>query len=97
MRLFRRNQKLHPPRKLPAGCFSVDRAGTVLASTLPHSFPARNMQAISEVVLAIFRSAPRHGLQLSELNLRYETLIITARELRGGAIVFLTPRENLLS
>jgi len=97
MKLFRRTQNPRSPSRLPAGSFSVDRVGTILASTLPHSFPERNLLAIAEVVLSIFHSAPQHGMPLFELNLRYETLIITARELRGGAVVFLTPRDNFLS
>jgi hypothetical protein len=95
MNFFRRARNKLPPSRLPTGCFSVDRAGNILASTLPHNFPACNLHAIAEVVLSVFRSAPQHGVPLSELNLRYETLTITAHELRGGAMVFLKPRENL--
>ena len=97
MRLFRRGQTLRSPNNLPKGCFSVDRTGMILASTLPHDFPERNLDAIAEVVLSVFRSAPQHGSPLCELNLDYEALIIKALELRGGAIVFLMPKENLLS
>ncbi len=97
MRLFRRGQNHRSPDKLPTGCFSVDRNGIILASTLPYSFPERNLEAIAEVVLSVFRGAPQHGSPLSELNFHYEALVIKALELRGGAIVFLTPRENLLS
>ncbi len=98
MRLFRRGQNiLSNNDKLPAGCFSVDRTGIILASTLPISFPEQQLDAIAEVVLSVFRRGSQSGSPLSELSLHFDALIIKALELRGGAIVFLTPREDLLS
>src|SRR5438046_4723868 len=79
-------------RRLPAGSFTIDRAGRVLASTLPQSFPASVIQEVGERILATFRSAEAAQLPLSEFVAEYSPLKLTARELRGGAIVFLTPR-----
>ena len=77
--------------KLAAGSFTVDAQGRVLASTLPYSFPASHLDEISSTVLTIFRDARKAELPLSEIIVRYSGMKITARELRGGAIVFLKP------
>jgi hypothetical protein len=42
-------------------------------------------------ILAIFKGAASVRLPFSELRLRYEAFNITAREMRGGAIIFLSP------
>ena len=78
--------------KLPSGSFTVGPSGHVLASTLPHSFPQAAMGEISSTVLAIFRDAQEAALPLSEIVVRYGGFKITARELRGGAIIFLQPK-----
>jgi hypothetical protein len=75
-----------------SGSFTVDREGTVVISTLPSSFPGELIDEIAHEVLATFRGAETASLPLSELNVNYPSLQITARELRGGAIVFLTPK-----
>ena len=78
--------------RLPAGSFTLDRDGRVLASTLPQTFPAALMTEIGQQVLAAFRLAKATHLPLSELVAEYSSLKLTARELRGGAIIFLSPR-----
>ena len=77
--------------RLPSGSFSVDSKGTVLSGTLPSSFPAGLVQDIGQQVLSAFREAVAAQLPLSELIIHYPSLKITAREMRGGAIVFLSP------
>jgi len=77
---------------LPRGSFTVDRQGRILISTLPQLFPAAIVKDISEQVLAAFRAAQAAKSPLTELIVRYSTLKLTARELRGGAIVFLVPQ-----
>jgi len=79
--------------KLPAGSFTVDRNGGVLVGTLPSTFPTALMTEIGREVLDAFRGAESAQLPLSELIMSYPTLRITARDLRGGAIVFLAPRS----
>jgi len=81
-----------PLLKLPSGGFTVDRTGCVLISTLPSSFPAELANQIAQDALAAFRSAAAAQLPLSELIISYPSLKITARELRGGAVVFLSPK-----
>ena len=78
--------------RLPSGSFTVDREGTVLIGTLPSSFPADLAQHIAGQVLAAFREADAAQLPLSVLVITYPTLKITAREMRGGAILFLAPK-----
>lgn len=77
---------------LPSGSFTVDALGRVLASTLPNTFSAAHVFEISSTVLGIFSSARHASLPLSELIIRYGGFKITARELRGGAIIFLKPK-----
>ena len=80
--------------RLPSGSFSVDRHGTVLAGTLPASFPRDLIHALAEQVLATFRDAASAQLPLSEVIINYPSLQVTARELRGGAIIFLAPKAS---
>jgi len=80
--------------KLPFGSFSVDREGCVVIGTLPSSFPENLVQDIATEVLACFRTAQAAQLPLSELIINYPSLKITARELRGGAVVFLAPKSS---
>jgi hypothetical protein len=78
--------------KLPSGSFTIDCEGRVLVGTLPSSFPHALVAEIAQEVLATFRGAEAAQLPLSELIIDYPSLKITARELRGGALVFLSPR-----
>jgi len=77
---------------LPGGSFTVDREGRILASTLPRAFPEASVREIGVRVLTAFRSAQAAHMPLSEVIVRYASLKLTARELRGGAIIFLAPQ-----
>jgi hypothetical protein len=78
--------------RLPSGSFTVDREGRVLMGTLPSSFPAELVGEIAQEVLTAFRDANAAELPLSEMVISYPSLKISARELRGGAIIFLAPK-----
>jgi hypothetical protein len=78
--------------RLPAGSFTVDRDGRVLTDTLPSSFPARLVGQIAQQIRAAFSEAAAAQLPLSELIIHYPSFKISARELRGGAIVYLAPK-----
>jgi hypothetical protein len=78
--------------RLPSGSFTVDRDGRVLTGTLPSSFPAGLVKEIARQVRATFSEAAAAQLPLAELVINYPSLKISARELRGGAIIFLSPR-----
>ena len=78
--------------RLPSGSFTVDREGCVLTATLPSSFPASLVKDIAQQVRTAFGAAAAAQLPLTELIINYPSLKIAARELRGGAIVFLSPK-----
>ena len=78
---------------LPSGSFTLDREGQVMTSTLPQSFPAAEIRDIGRTVLTAFRHAREAQLPLSEIIVHYAALKLLARELRGGAIVFLMPHS----
>ena len=78
--------------RLPSGSFTVDREGCVLMGTLPSSFPVSLVKDIARQVLGAFGEAADAQLPLAELVINYPSLKITARELRGGAVIFLSPR-----
>ena len=89
--LFTRSSPQLQP--LPRGSFTVDADGRVLVSTLPQSFSPAMAADIATEVLAAFKSSQAARLPLTELVIRYSSLKLTARELRGGAIIFLVPRN----
>jgi hypothetical protein len=76
---------------LPSGSFTVGADGNIVASTISSGFPRKHLQDIARVVLRSFTMAQDAGLPLSDLNIEFPTFRITARELRGGALVFLIP------
>ncbi|MEJ5237601.1 MAG: hypothetical protein WHT82_04520 [Limisphaera sp.] len=79
-------------RPLPAGSFTVDRNGHLLASTLPSDYPISVVRELGLHVLTTFREARTAGLSVTDLVVRYQGLKIAARELRGGAIIFVFPQ-----
>jgi len=83
--------------RLPSGSFTVDREGKVLVRTLPSSYPTVLVEEIGEQMIAAFRDATAAQLPLSEIVVTYSSLKITARELRGGVIVFLSAKAHVVS
>src|SRR6186713_2875168 len=88
---FTRSQKPLRPERLPNGCFTLHRSGGLVGSTLPSSFPLLTIMEIGHVVLDTFAKAQAVNLPLNDLYIHFSGLTITARELRGGALVFLNP------
>jgi hypothetical protein len=80
--------------RLPSGSFTMDREGKVLVRTLPSSYPTELVEEIGEQMIAAFREATAAQLPLSEIVVNYSSLKITARELRGGVIVFLAAKVS---
>ncbi len=78
--------------RLPSGSYTIDAAGKVLVSTLPRAFPEAKLKEISHQVLQAFRLAREANMAVSEVVVHYASLRLTARELRGGAIIFLAPK-----
>jgi hypothetical protein len=77
---------------LPTGSITVDSNGEIVTTTVSSTCPRAVLQNITEEVLTLFREARAKHLPLAELNLHFASLQITAREMRGGAIIFLSPR-----
>jgi hypothetical protein len=81
------------PMRLPSGSFTVNRHGRIVASTLPQGFPLGRVMEIAEMVATTFREARDARLPLQELSVHYPAFRLTARELRGGAMVFFFPKS----
>ena len=79
--------------RMPSGCFAVHREGGVISSTLPHWFSAKTVTEIARVVLASFRVAGETNVVLTDISVRFRGFTIFARDLRGGALIFLVPNE----
>jgi len=70
----------------------VDRNGKVVTTTVASGYPPALLRELSGEVLRLFRDARAANIPLTEFNLHFASLRITARELRGGAIIFLSPK-----
>ena len=82
-------------QKLPTGSLTVDRHGEVITSTVSSAYPKKLLREIGREVLLLFRESRAAQMPLGEVSLHYASLRITARELRGGAIIFLFPQTAL--
>ena len=78
-------------QRLPVGSLTVDCHGNIVATTVPSSYPQPLLRDIAGEVLLLFREARAAQLPLSELALQFASLQITAREMRGGAFIYLSP------
>ena len=79
-------------QQLPAGSVTVDRHGQVVTCTVSSAYPKSLLRAIGQEVLSLFREARAAQLPMAEVSIHFASLHITARELRGGAIIFLFPQ-----
>jgi hypothetical protein len=79
---------------LPSGTLTVDKNNQILATTVSSACSQEVLQEIGDQVLTLFRQARNAQLPLSELTFNFSSLKITARELRGGAIIFLAPKHS---
>jgi hypothetical protein len=82
-------------QQLPAGTLTVDRQGRVVTSTVSSAYPSRLLQEISRDVLELLHESRTAQMPLAEVSLFFGSMRITARELRGGAIIFLFPQTAL--
>src|ERR1044072_453622 len=79
------------PAPLPSGTFTIDRTGRIVSSTLSNNFPEKLAAEIGRAIIDNFRKAQEAQVVLAALTVNFAALKLTARELRGGAIVFLAP------
>ena len=78
-------------QRLPAGTMTVDRLGNIITSTISSAYPAGSLKDITTEVLQLFREARAAQMPLTELRIQFASLEILAREMRGGAIIYLKP------
>ena len=81
---------------LPSGTITVDRQGVIVSSTVSSGYPKALLQNISLEVMELFRAARAAEMPQAEIGLHFGSLRITAREVRGGAIIFLLPQTAVL-
>ena len=79
-------------QQLPTGSVTVDRDGQVVTYTVSSAYPKTLLRDIGMEVLSIFREAREAQVPLAEISIHFASLNITARELRGGAVIFLLPQ-----
>ena len=84
-------------QQLPIGTIMVDRDGKITTSTISSAFPQPLLLGIGKDVLELFREARKAHIPMAEVSLHFGSLRITARELRGGAMIFLIPQTTLLA
>jgi hypothetical protein len=78
---------------LPVGSITVNRNGELLTSTVSSTFPKALLVEIGREVLRQFQTAREAQLSLAELSIHFASLRITAREIQGGAVIFLSPQS----
>lgn len=83
-------------QELPMGSLTVNVRGDIVTTTISSSYSRGLLSDIAREVLVIFREAKEAQLPLAEVNIHFASLRVTARELRGGAIIFLMPQSALL-
>jgi hypothetical protein len=92
-KLFRRPAGV---QELPSGSLTVDRNGNTITSTISSTYPAGLLKEIAKDVLRIFHEARDAQMPLAEVSIHFASLRVTARELRGGAIIFLFPQTAMM-
>ena len=85
--------KTKSPAHFPRGSYTVAADGGIVVSTLPRSFPRDHMEAIGKAVISALTTARELGTPFKELAADFAGLEIRARDLAGGAIIFITPQE----
>ena len=93
-RLFRFRSRA-AVQQLPSGSIAVDGQGNVVTSTVSSAYSKEMLHAIGRDVLVLFREAREAQMPLAEVSINFVSLRITARELRGGAVIFLFPQTAL--
>ncbi|MDD5139660.1 MAG: hypothetical protein PHY43_05290 [Verrucomicrobiales bacterium] len=81
-------------QQLPAGSMTVDRNGHVVVTTVSSAYPKDLLEEIGGDVVSLFSEARAAQMTLAEVSFHFGSLRITARELRSGAIIFLSPQTK---
>ena len=80
-------------QKLPRGSLTIDRNAQIVATTISSAVEPEILEDIGRRILELFHEARRAQMSLTELHLHFAGLQITAREMRGGAVLFLKPKD----
>jgi hypothetical protein len=80
--------------QLPSGSLTVNRHGKIITATVSSTYPPELLRAIGNVAVDLLRDAHTAQMPVAEVTINFASLRITARELRGGAIVFLFPQTT---
>jgi len=81
--------------RLPVGSLTVDRSGAIVATTLSSSTSKSILKEIGRTVLETFASAEDAHVPLAELVSQFSGIKLVAKQLHGGAIIFLLPEVVL--
>jgi|ERR1700733_6745786 hypothetical protein len=94
-KIFRLFSSRASVQQLPVGSLTVDRDGQVVTSTVSSTYPEHLLREIGRTVLVLFHDARAAQMPLAEITIHFASLRVTARELRGGAVIFLFPQTAL--
>jgi hypothetical protein len=83
-------------QELPMGSITVNAQGRIVTSTVSSAYSQTLLSDVANEVLVIFREAREAQLPLAEVSIHFASLRVTARELRGGAIIFLLPQTAIM-
>ena len=72
----------------------MDARGNLVSSTVPQRVPDSFLVQIGRQVLTVFKGAAAARLGVAQLKVEYQAFKISARALRGGAIIFLSPKPT---
>lgn len=90
--------KAHPEvQSLPAGSLTVDCHGKIVMSTVSSDYSPALLRDIAASVLMLLEKGRNAELPLQELSLHFGSLLISAREQSGGAMIFLSPKVPFTS
>lgn len=78
--------------RLPSGTFTLDPQGNIISSTLPQSVPRERIMEIGRCVSQAFQNARKARIPMQEIHIHYSTLKVTAKEMKGSAVVFIMPQ-----
>ena len=83
-------------QELPMGSITVNAEGRIVTSTVSSAYSQSLLSEVANEVLVIFREAREAQMKLAEVSIHFASLRVTARELRGGAIIFLLPQSAIM-
>ena len=92
LNLFKSGKPDGGPPPLPSGSYTVDRDGKIVTRTIASTVSGAALEQLSSQVLRTFKEAKDAQLHITEFTINTGVMNIKARELRGGAIIFLSPR-----